>query len=50
MCAHVVDDGTAFLQTNKDVSYELAKTLAKRLQGVTTYLADLSKYLVLQGG
>lgn len=39
--AHQIEGGDAFLQTNKEIAYQLAKLLAQRLHGVTTYLADL---------
>jgi CRP/FNR family transcriptional regulator, cyclic AMP receptor protein len=41
--AHVVDDGAAFLEQHPDVSAALARLLAQRLHGVTTYLVDLKK-------
>ncbi|WP_397419659.1 Crp/Fnr family transcriptional regulator [Phenylobacterium sp.] len=41
--AHVSYDGDAFLQSNSEVAYMLAKTLAQRLNGVTTYLADIKR-------
>lgn len=41
--AHVVDDGAAFLENHPDVSAALARLLAQRLHGVTTYLVDLKK-------
>ena len=41
--AHVVDDGDAFLRTNKEITYELSKMLAQRLHGVTTYLGHLNQ-------
>lgn len=39
--AYVVEGGSAFLQSNPQISYELSKLLAKRLHGVTAYLVDL---------
>jgi CRP-like cAMP-binding protein len=41
--AHQIEGGDAFLQTNKEIAYQLAKLLAQRLHGVTTYLADLKR-------
>jgi CRP/FNR family transcriptional regulator, cyclic AMP receptor protein len=41
--AHFSYDGDAFLQSNSEVAYMLAKTLAQRLNGVTTYLADIKR-------
>ncbi|GAM98595.1 hypothetical protein U91I_02230 [alpha proteobacterium U9-1i] len=41
--AHVIEAGDAFLQNNKEIAYQLAKLLAQRLHGVTTYLADLKR-------
>jgi len=46
-CVHVVDDGDAFLRSNKEIAYDLSKLLAQRLHGVTTYLADLNRYVRL---
>ncbi len=45
--AHVIENGDAFLQANKEVAYELCKLLAQRLHGVTSYLADLNRYVGL---
>jgi CRP/FNR family cyclic AMP-dependent transcriptional regulator len=42
---HVIDDGDAFLQSNKEFSYDLAKVLAQRLHAVTTYLVNLNRYM-----
>lgn len=42
---HLVEDGNAFLQSNKEFAYDLCKLLAQRLHGVTTYLADLNRYV-----
>lgn len=39
--AHVVQRADEFLQSQPDITYQLAKLLAQRLYGVTTYLADL---------
>lgn len=41
--AHVTYEGAAFLQSHPEIAYELAKMLAQRLQGVTTYLVDLKR-------
>lgn len=38
---YVVDNASDFLHSNKDITYHLAKTLAQRLNGVTSYLVDL---------
>ena len=36
-----VEDAEAFLQSNPDLAFQLAKLLAKRLNSITTYLVDL---------
>lgn len=36
-----VDDAEAFLQSNPDLAFQLARLLAKRLNNVNTYLVDL---------
>ncbi|MDX2273833.1 MAG: cyclic nucleotide-binding domain-containing protein [Hyphomonadaceae bacterium] len=41
--AHVVEDGAAFLESHPEVSAALARLLAQRLHGVTTYLVDLKQ-------
>ncbi len=41
--AHVTEGGDAFLQSHKEIAYLLAKVLAQRLNGVTTYLVDLKR-------
>jgi hypothetical protein len=41
--AHVVEDGAGFLESHPDVAAALARLLAQRLHGVTTYLVDLKK-------
>jgi CRP/FNR family cyclic AMP-dependent transcriptional regulator len=41
--AHVVEDGATFLENHPDVSAALARLLAQRLHGVTTYLVDLKQ-------
>ena len=38
---YVVDDAADFLRSNTDITYHLAKTLAQRLNGVTSYLVDI---------
>jgi CRP-like cAMP-binding protein len=43
--AYMIEDGDDFLRVNKDASYDLLKTVASRLQGVTNYLTDLNRYL-----
>jgi len=40
---YVVDDAADFLRSNTDITYHLAKTLAQRLNGVTSYLVDIKK-------
>ena len=39
--AHVVERASEFLQSHTDIAYQLAKLLAQRLHGITTYLVDL---------
>lgn len=39
--AYVVEGGDAFLQSHKEIAYQLSKLLAQRLYGLTTYLVDL---------
>ncbi|MGE0739955.1 MAG: Crp/Fnr family transcriptional regulator [Hyphomonadaceae bacterium] len=41
--AHVIEGGEAFLQTHKEIAFQLAKLLAHRLHGVTGYLVDLKR-------
>lgn len=41
--AHVTDEGEAFLRSNPDISYALARMLAQRLNGVSGYLVDLKR-------
>ena len=43
--AHMVTDGDAFLRSNKEIAYDLLKIIAHRLHAVTTYLADLNRYV-----
>jgi CRP-like cAMP-binding protein len=38
---YVAEHATAFLQSHTDLAYQVARLLAQRLHGVTTYLADL---------
>lgn len=40
---HVSVDGEGFLRSHPEVAYLLARTLAHRLNGVTTYLVDLKR-------
>ena len=40
---HMVERATEFLQSQTDVTYQLAQLLAQRLYSVTTYLVDLKK-------
>jgi CRP-like cAMP-binding protein len=42
---HTIEDGDAFLRENKDMAYDLLKILAGRLQGVTTHLTNLNRYV-----
>lgn len=42
---HFIEDGDAFLRSNKEVAYDFLKVLAQRLHGMTTYLADLNRYV-----
>ena len=42
---HVIEDGEAFLRSNPSVAYDLLKTLAGRLRGVTNHLTDLNRYI-----
>ena len=38
---HVVEHASEFLKSHTDIAYQLARLLAQRLHGVTTYLVDL---------
>lgn len=38
---HMVERASEFLQSHTDISYQLARLLAQRLHGITTYLVDL---------
>lgn len=40
---YVVNDADDFLKSNTDITFHLAKTLALRLNGVTSYLVDIKK-------
>lgn len=39
--AYVVERADEFLQSHTDIAYHLARLLAQRLHGITTYLVDL---------
>jgi CRP-like cAMP-binding protein len=39
--AHEIEDGAQFLKDNQQVAFHLAQLLARRLQGVSSYLVDL---------
>ena len=41
--AHEVRDGNEFLRAHPEIAYQLAQLLARRLQGVSTYLVDLKQ-------
>ncbi|MBL8531174.1 MAG: cyclic nucleotide-binding domain-containing protein [Hyphomonadaceae bacterium] len=41
--AYRIEGGEAFLQANPELSFELARLLAHRLNGVTSYLVDLKQ-------
>lgn len=41
--AYVSDDAAGFLHEHRDIAFGLARMLAQRLHGVTTYLADLKR-------
>jgi CRP-like cAMP-binding protein len=40
---YVIDGGASFLQSHQEIAFELAKLLAHRLHGVTSYLVDLKR-------
>ena len=40
-----IEDGDAFLRSNKDAVYDLLKTVTKRLRDVTAHLTDLNRYV-----
>ena len=42
---HFVDDGDVFLRANTAIAYDCLKIVAQRLNGMTTYLADLNRYV-----
>ena len=39
--AYVVERASEFLQSHTDIAYQLAKLLAQRVHGISTYLVDL---------
>lgn len=41
--AYYVGDGAAFLHSNPDMAFHLAKLLARKLNSITTYLVDLKR-------
>lgn len=41
--AHVIDNAREFLNSSPDITYQLARLLAQRLQGVNSYLVDLKQ-------
>ena len=41
--AYVTEEGDAFLQAHPEIAYLLARMLAQRLHGVTSYLVDLKQ-------
>lgn len=41
--AHRCDNGEAFLREHPQIAHHLARTLAQRLNGVTSYLVDLKR-------
>ena len=42
---HAIEDADAFLRSNKEFAYDIARLLAQRLQGVTTQVGDLGRYI-----
>jgi len=42
---HMIENGEAFLRENKDMAYDLLRIVAGRLQGVTTHLTNLNRYV-----
>jgi CRP-like cAMP-binding protein len=40
---YVIDGAEDFLRANQDIAFELAKLLAHRLHGVTSYLVDIKR-------
>lgn len=47
---HVIEGGEAFLASHQEVAFHLAKMLAQRLHGVTSYLVDLKRQFEDQAG
>ncbi|MGE0821312.1 MAG: Crp/Fnr family transcriptional regulator [Candidatus Binatia bacterium] len=47
---YVIEHASIFLQSHTDIAYQLAKLLAQRLYGVTTYLVDLKTQFEDQQG
>lgn len=43
--AYWIEDGGAFLRSNKEVAFDFLKVVAQRLHDVTTYLTDLNRYV-----
>ena len=41
--AHEIRDGNEFLKAHPEIAHHLAQLLARRLQGVSTYLVDLKQ-------
>ena len=41
--AHVVEGGDLFLQSHKEIAYQLSKLLAQRVYRLSTYLVDLKR-------
>jgi hypothetical protein len=41
----MIENGEAFLRENKDMAYDLLRIVAGRLQGVTTHLTNLNRYV-----
>ena len=48
--AHVIEGGEAFLASHQEVAFHLARMLAQRLHGVTSYLVDLKRQFEDQAG
>jgi len=46
--AHEVRDGAEFLKVHQEIAYHLAQLLARRLQGVSSYLVDLKQQFASQ--
>ncbi len=50
-CAlHVTQDGPAFLMSHREIAFQLARMLAQRLHGVTSYLVDLKRQFEDESG